>query len=229
MQTNRQDFWESEYKAKDVPSSRTFEPSGVLKKYVEGSRFFKYGNTAVDLGAGNLRNSIYLAENNFEVFAYEWIQAATNLGLQVAGERGLGNKIKVFNQPLTEKLSNEDFSVDLVIDMMVLHCLKKEEREFISSEIQRVLKPGGIYLLFTIAAEGDQFDKLKQENPGEDENSYRFEHNNFTIEEKAFTKEEIAILFSNLNLVDFERIVHQSNAFGGVFERIYYCFTMQKT
>lgn len=227
MKQDNLKFWEQEYQAKDVPSSRTFFPSGVLKDYCDNKDLSNLV-CAIDLGAGNLRNSIFLAEQGLDVTSIEWVKEATNAGLIEAEKRNINRKIHVLNNTLDEPIPAENDSVDLIIDMMVFHLLNVSQRSFISSEITRVLKPGGKYLLFTIGAEGSEYDNLITKSPGDEPGSYTFEHNGFLITEKGFTYDEIVNAFPQMQVLSFEKKISVSNAFGGQYERVYYFFILEK-
>lgn len=226
---NDKNFWEQEYSSsKDVPSSRTQLPSSVLKEYCESQALYG-GGCFVDLGAGNLRNSIYLASLGLHGIAIEWVKEATDQGHTLAAITGLADNIRIYNQSLLEPVPLGTNGADLVIDIMALHLLNEAERKFVSSEVNRVLKPGGRYLLFTIGAEGSEYKKLIAESPGPEPGSYTFEHNGFTIIEKGFTEEEIAQLFSGFRLVgDLQKKTTVSHAFGGEYERVYYFAVLEK-
>ncbi len=115
-------------------------------------------------------------------------------------------------QSAGEKIPLEDESVDVVLDMMTSHYLRKAERESYVKELVRVMKPYGWLFFKTFVLDGDFHAKrLIQEHPdtGEvindgqghivgnipiEKNSYI--HPRIGVFEHVFTEGEIYELFS---------------------------------
>lgn len=217
----RKEYWEKEYSGNnDVPSSRGYRPSTSLRNYIERSDRIKSGN-ALDLGSGNGRNSIFLAQNGFEeVVGIELSSKATDLALAKQKEEG-AKGITFINQSLALPIEYPDNHFDLIIDMMTMHAMAKEARDSMFNEIKRLLKPGGQFLFFSMSTEGSAAQRLIKENPGIEPGSYRFEFKDTMVSEKTFTREELVSALSPLKLVEFNQFKHETKAFGGIFERVY--------
>lgn len=225
----RKKIWQKEYQQrKNLPSSRTDFPSRALKNFLEE---FKPTNksSALDLGSGNGRNSIFLAQVGYsKVIGVEFVESAVTTSREKAKDNGLDTVCKFINQSVGEKLDLEDNSFDLIIDMMVMHSLDKDERDVEISEITRLLKPGGYFVFYTIASESEAAIDLINKNPGNEIGSYKFKVDEDWITEKTFSIEEIRKMFSKLNLVKIEPKEEFTPAFGDVFKRKYYYGVMQK-
>lgn len=221
-QEYRRNLWEKEYgERKELPSTRRSEPSRALVKFLD--RYKDWGkDLAVDVGSGKGRNSFYLVEQGFaRVVGIEWSEAAMQMAVEEQDRRGVHEEVQFINQSLDQKMPVKDGSVDLVIDMMTLHALSKSERENVAAEVTRVLKPGGYLVVYTVAAESPQARVLISENPGPEENSYRFMVGDDWVTEKAFRKDELLEMWQPLELVSYEEELHDTRAFGDTYARVY--------
>lgn len=221
--TYRMQVWTKEYSNRqNLPSTRSMQPSRAVREFLETVNP-KNRNTALDLGSGNGRNAFYLAEQGYKmVVGIEYVDYAVNQAAFRAKEKGLEKKVTFIQDTLGTDIESPDHAFDLILDMMVMHCLTKEERDFIVKEINRVIKPGGYLVFYTIAAESEAARKLIEENPGAEENSYRFQVEDDIVTEKAFTKEELRTMFAPLKEVTLEAREEFTPAFGDVYKRMYY-------
>ena len=112
--------------------------------------------------------------------------------------------------------------------MTVLHSLTKETRGKTVQRIKELLKPNGYFLIFTLLANSPAVIDLVSKIPGSEPNSYRFEYEEDTITEKAFTLEELKEMFNPLKLVEYEEYQTVTRAFKGEYPRIYITCLFQK-
>ncbi len=168
-------FWNREYKAGDHFSLSESEGAD-LKKFM---RFMRREQdhldvttmSFMDVGCGNGRNSVYLArEFGMKGVGFDIAESA----IDTARQLGRGLPIKFYVHNLGEPdLAEPDLSCDLVLDMMVSHCLNKAERQNYRSEILRVLRPGGFMFVKTFLREGDEHAKrMIREHPAGEPGSY---------------------------------------------------------
>jgi SAM-dependent methyltransferase len=126
-------FWE-------VPWDTGITPPEVVE-FVTSSTPRK----ALDLGAGTGTNIIYLAKAGWESVGIEYA-----LGAVVASKKKIyraGVNTKIYFHDLT----NLDFlspDFDLVLDIGCFHSLDPIERQQYWKNVNRLLKPGGIFLLY---------------------------------------------------------------------------------
>jgi len=188
-------FWEKEYKNKKKGIfTLSVEPSEDLEKFTRwlernfGRKFLNPLASVLDIGCGNGRNLVFLAKNfgirgvGFDISS-EAIPHAKNLsaGLPISYE--VKNILKSI--PLVV-----DKSQTIVLDMMVSHYLKEKEREYLISEIHRVLKPDGWFFWKTFLLDEDKHaERLLRENPAGESGTYI--HPIIGLPEHVFTEKEI--------------------------------------
>lgn len=199
-------FWDEEYGNLGTGGhlSLSDNPSEDLEKFtrwLEREHGRKYLNpiiSVLDLGCGNGRNLIYLAQSygmrgvGYDISDKAIVQAK-KLHAQIRG----GMPLKFEARSIAEPLPLSDKSQTIVLDMMVSHFLNKAERQLLLSEIHRVLKPGGWLFMKTFLRDEDiHVERLLRENPAEEEGSYI--HPEIGVAEHAFTEEEIVNDLSEL-------------------------------
>ena len=222
----QKEIWTNEYaKAKNLPSSNTMIPSRTLVEFIETEKLL-YSGKALDIGSGKGRNSIYLAQHGFEVIGVEFVTKAIEEAKIEVEKLNLSNKVSFHEQSIGEKMPFQDESIDLIIDMMVMHSLSKEEREIYISEVQRVLKPHGYFVFHTLAADSPAAQELFKQSPGPEENSYIISQNGAV--EKAFTEEDFNQMFTDLKTFKLNTKTQSTAAFGRVYERTYLHGILQK-
>lgn len=89
----------------------------------------------VDLGAGEGRNSLYLAEQGFDVISIEPSQKGTNKIIQEARRRGLEN-IHIINHDFLNAI-NELSDIDFLVS---LTCLEHMNYSELMQSIQEIKK-----------------------------------------------------------------------------------------
>ncbi len=224
------DLWEKEYEErKDLPSSQTMVPSRALREFWESEEIKNlHMDSALDIGSGLGRNSIYMAaQNGFaHVVGVEIVDSAVDKARETIDELGLQNKITFVNQSVGDSLPFEDQSFDLIVDMMVMHLLDPNERAKYFAEIQRLLKPNGFFVFYTIAADSEAAKALFESSPGPEENSYIIPQSRMI--EKAFTDDELIKAFPELNVIRLNHKTQLTPAFGDVYKREYISGVMKK-
>lgn len=222
----QKDRWEDEYShLKNIPSTSALRSSRMVKKHIESHP--QLGGRALDMGSGNGRNSIYLAKNGYSVDAIELSSNAVDEANNKIRAEGLSDSVKTIQGNVGEKLPYGDDSFDLIIDMMTFHLLSRSEREIYISELQRILKRGGYYLIRTLASDSPAIKKLVNDSPGPEENSYTIPQSGMV--EKAFTEQELLSLFRPLELVESRHIEEVTPAFGSSYNVNYYDVVFRRT
>ena len=184
-------FWNREYKAGDHLSLSENE-GAELKKFMRWMRREQNHIDVstlrfMDVGCGNGRNSVYLArEFGMRGVGFDMAEAA----IDTARQLGKGLPVKFYVHNLSEPvLAEPDNSCDLVLDMMVTHCLNERERANYREEILRVLEPGGFMFVKTFLREGDEHAKrMIREHPAGEVGSYI--HPMIGIYEHTWTEDE---------------------------------------
>ena len=217
--------WITEYAIrKDLPSSRTDKPSRALITFIETHPDFK--GQALDVGCGNGRNLIYLAQNGFSVAGIEIVPEM----VEVANQKLINNLYAkgsvVIDHSAGEKLPYKDQTFDLIIDMMTKHSLNPSEREVYAKEVNRMLNIGGYFVFYTISLSSPAAQVLFKVHPGPEPNSYIIPQSQ--IIEKTFSQDDLSQLFSPLKWEHFEEKIEFTPAFGDMYERTYIYGVMKK-
>jgi SAM-dependent methyltransferase len=168
-------FWDKEYRTGEH-LALSDEPSEDLEKFIrflerlEGRKSLNVTSSAVDLGCGNGRNLILLAQYGMRGYGYDISDEA----IKIAKKNSEGLPLTWEARTIAgdfEKI--KDGSQTIILDMMTSHFLKKVEREKLKSEVYRMLKPGGWYLFKTFLSDEDMHTaRLLRENPADEEGAY---------------------------------------------------------
>lgn len=171
------DFWNKEYKDPEF-FALSDKVSADLEKFVRfaqreyGADIFRSGTTVLDLGCGNGRNSIYMAEH-FRMHAIGYDISEEGIKQAQAASAHLEGRAEFFVRSISDPFPIADGSVDLVMDLMASHFLKEGERQAYLAEVLRVLAPGGLLLFKSFYAEGDvHAKKLIAKHGADEKNAY---------------------------------------------------------
>lgn len=117
------------------------------------------GKTKIlELGAGQGRDTFYLARNGFEVFALDYCEKGIEcIKTRAVNEQSSGS-IMALVHDVRKRLPFEDETFDACFSHM-LYCmpLKTSELRALSLEIKRVLKPGGLNVFTTRHTQDPQY------------------------------------------------------------------------
>ncbi|MBC8174052.1 MAG: class I SAM-dependent methyltransferase [Candidatus Marinimicrobia bacterium] len=120
------------------------EPSDPAQKAAE--LFKKEDKTSIlELGGGQGRDTIFFARNGFIVFVLDYSQEGLETITQKARASGLSHLITTKHHDIRKSLPFDDDSFDACYSHM-LYCmaLTTSELQFLTDEIMRVLRPGGL-------------------------------------------------------------------------------------
>jgi SAM-dependent methyltransferase len=152
--------WDAEYSRRGIPSSFRDEPSGVLTwaldnwKYLTGDARPK---TAVDIGCGTGRNSVYMATTGIEVVAFDSSHAAIHSAQTRAASSNSTLPLTFISHNLVDGIPAKDNQVDFAVDIFVYkHQLLPSIRRAYRNELRRILKSEG-RLLISLAEHKDGY------------------------------------------------------------------------
>lgn len=100
---------------------------------------------AIDFGCGTGTNAITLARNGWHVTGIDFIGKAIKTARRKASRAGLD--INFITGDVTD-ISAVQHDFDLVLDIGCFHTLSLAKREVYLSNLDRLLKPGGSFLLY---------------------------------------------------------------------------------
>jgi tellurite methyltransferase len=197
-------MWKKEYKKENFywgekPSEGVISAVNYAKKGI-----------ALDIGAGEGRNSIYLAKNGFEVVAVEKIKEGAEKIRKVAEKDNL--PIKVENIDIRSfDFSSKEYS--LIISVAALDFLTFSDFQKVAKKIEDSLSFDGMLYLSVFSTEDPFFKKLKKENLEMAENNTFFlpKRNVFR---HFFCKEELEDTFKNLTIIKNESFSFEDRGHG---------------
>ena len=186
------DFWDREYRTSEHLALSTVV-SEDLEKFI---RFLERGwkreflnpfSRVLDLGCGNGRNLIYLAENfGMPGLGIDVSRVAIEAAENATGDLPINYEVA----SISDRLPVEDNSANIVLDMMTSHFLKEAERTKLRAEILRVLKPGGwLFFKSFLADEDIHTRRLLRENPADEKGAYI--HPVLGVYEYAWTEDAV--------------------------------------
>ena len=197
MGNRHRQFWNKEYQTSEHLALST-APSEDLQKF---TRFLERGYKreylnprakVLDLGCGNGRNLVYLAEAfGMPGVGYDVSDIAIAEARKASEELPIEYEIR----SIAESLPLPDESVTLVLDMMTSHFLKNKEREALLDEVVRVLRHGGWLFFKSFLAEEDlNVKQLLRDHPADEEGAYI--HPRMGVYEYVWTEDAVHDFFS---------------------------------
>ncbi len=194
-------FWDAEYTEAEhlALSIRQSEDLEQFTRWMEreyGRAFLNVTTSVLDLGCGNGRNLIWLAEN-YGIRGIGYDISTQAVASAVLRTKTLGLPLTYEERSIADTLPLPPASQSIVLDMMSSHVLTEVERKVLIQEIYRVLKPGGFLFYKTFLLEEDTHAKrMIAENPAPEANSYI--HPTIGVMEHVSTQEEIEALYGEL-------------------------------
>ncbi|MGH9123336.1 MAG: SAM-dependent methyltransferase [Acidimicrobiales bacterium] len=131
--------WNERYRA--VPLLWDIDPGPFLGEQLDGVT----PGVALDLGAGEGRNSIWLALHGWRVTAVDFASVALERGAALAEAAGVGDSIRWVEEDLTAYCPEPGQALELVL-CMFLHLLADERRALLRRTAS-ALRPGGSMLV----------------------------------------------------------------------------------
>ncbi len=154
------------------------EPSQFTKNLLK----YISAGYVLDIGAGEGKNSIFLAENGFNVTAIDISRIAIEKISKLAEEKSLNIETEVADI----KDFNFSHNYDVIIANLIFHHLSKDETLMIIKNIKSHTRSGGLNLINAITKEGDFY----KDNPTTD---------------KFFSSQgEIKSIYSDWEILEFQ-------------------------
>lgn len=203
-------MWEKEYKKERFYWG--LKPESGLKEV------FKYApmGVALDIGAGEGRNSIFLAKNGFKIEAIDNNKEGLKKCKKLAQRYNLPLKIKVGDIRKFKFLQNK---YSLIVAIASLDFLKFSEIEKIVSQIKKSLKKEGVLYLVVFSIKDPAFRKCKRNLKELEKNTFYL--SKFKMSRHFFEKKELLSLLRNLRIIKLqEEKIKESHKEKGHFHQI---------
>jgi cyclopropane fatty-acyl-phospholipid synthase-like methyltransferase len=104
---------------------------------------------ALDLGCGTGTNVITLAQNGWQAYGIDFVPKAIRRAKAKAQQAGVEAAFKVGD---VSAPGNFDGPFDLVLDIGCYHVLTDRQRGAYRKNLEKLLAPGGTYMLYTFTS-----------------------------------------------------------------------------
>ncbi len=178
-----------------------FEPHSDIERFVTLVRNSE-GSRILDLGCGTGRHTIFLARLGFNVYGFDASPKALSMTQEFLNNEGL--EVTLCEHLMETPFPYDDNFFDAVISIQVIHHnLMKDIRRTIS-EIERVLKPGGIiFVTFPVLHPGPVSEEDDWQLVEVEEGTYIPQKGwESGIPHHYFTLEEIPVEFQSFEIHD---------------------------
>ena len=188
----QQDHWAATFEAN--PDMYGTDPSAP--GFVAAEAFAAAGhNSVLELGAGQGRDTLYLARQGLHVTALDIAPGAVETISAKALAAGLADLVSVARHDMREPLPLADASIDASYShMLFCMALSTGELERLAGELRRVLRPGGL-VLYTARTTADA-----HYGAGTPRGDDMYEHGGFIVH--SFDRALIDRLAAGFELVD---------------------------
>jgi SAM-dependent methyltransferase len=178
---------------KDIHKSR-YVYSDVVSAYYSYARDAK---SVLEIGCGTGNNLYFFAENGCDTYGIDFNEHAVEFAKNLLKEKGLEADVRVGD---VMDLPFEENKFDLILDRACLQHNRPEEVRKIMGEVERVLKPGGLFMLVNFRSSEDSAAKGLENDTTFDS----YDYVNFA------TEEEIKEYLQNFEFEYFEhRVSHK--------------------
>lgn len=181
-----------------------------VKKLKEVIKYTSKGE-ALDIGAGNGRNSFFLAKNGFKVTAIDISPDKISSIKETSKKLGLEINAKSID---VRKFDFPRCHYSLILAISVLDFLKRKEIEKVINEVKKSLTKDGVVYVSVFSIRDNFMRELKKRGFKEvEKNTFYLPKPN--IFRHFFTKEEIKELFRGLKTIELkeERFLDKTHGF----------------
>jgi len=206
MKTAKQ-AWEQEYAnrrlmtgVKPAKSFLNWVKQVIKQRNLRGSAFPLAGLQVLDLGSGEGKNALYLAELGASVTGIEIAVNAVQTTRQRIEQADLGDggssvgSVRIIQGSIGAPYSLPSDTFDLIIDITSSNSLTDSQRDVYLRESARVLRPGGQMFVRALCKDGDTNAKqLLKLHPGVEPDTYL--QPDWGLVERVFTEVDIRVLY----------------------------------
>jgi len=155
--------WESNIYAKNLHINKY--PYGELisiffnsLKFLNTNSINRQNTKVLELGCGAGNNLWFFAEQGFDTYGIDGSKSACTIAREVCNSKNLKVTIQ---QAYFDKLPFENESIDIIVDRESTYCGKFEDIKKWWTEVNRVLKKGGIVISFKFSDDNPDLLEIK--------------------------------------------------------------------
>lgn len=141
-QPTRFERMQQRYRNLDIPWDHELPPPEVMTV----AERLAVGRV-LDLGCGTARVSVYLAARGWQADAVDFVPEAIAMAQERVQAADLGERVQLHVGSVVDMHFLSD-SYDLAIDVGCLHGLEAADQRGYARELARLIRPGGLYLLY---------------------------------------------------------------------------------
>jgi SAM-dependent methyltransferase len=221
--------WEKEYRNSKLLTKEDKPQSDVVRalKYLKKEEKINFdGLNTIDLGCGTGRNSNYLAELGCNVTGLEISDTALKIARENLTKRGL--RIEYLKHDIGSALPFPNENFNIALDIVSSNSLNEKEREIFLSEVSRILKSDGYFIVRALCKDGDKNAQnlLKMSPTGEKDTYYMKELN---LRERVFSREDFVEMYSKyFKILKLDKKTSYPICSGRLYKRNYWIAILKK-
>ncbi len=232
------DAWENEYASKNLMTG--VKPAKSLLSWIKhvikirdlrGLEFPLEGLRVLDLGSGEGKNALYLAELGAHVCGIEIASNAVttaNDRFAEAKASDINGSVEFVLGSIGEPYKYQNKSFDLVVDVTSSNSLSETERSIYLSESARVLKPDGQMFVRALCKDGDKNAKyLLKHHPGPEYDTYI--QPDWGLVERVFSESNLRETYEELfSVKEFSKETHYTTIRDTKYKRNFWVAYLEK-
>ena len=225
---DQQQIWDKEHQKPIVLQQMDSRDasSGVMKFYEFLANRGLLSGKGIELGCGKGRNTIWLAEQGYEMWGFDFSPAA----IKEAENRAavISGRTHFLMQDAAEAWNFEDDAFNFGIDCFATTDIESlEGRQKAVQEMYRVLKPGGYLLAYLLSTEDEFHRQMIEKSPASERNAFHHGTGKF---EKVFDEQDIKDLYGNsgFKTVAHERVPKVATFYGKTYPCLHHWLVLQK-
>ena len=223
-------LWNAEYNKKGIPSSFKEEPSGPVVEFLRllSGKNIKTGK-ALDIGCGMGRNSIFLAQQGFEVCSMDFVPESIRTLAHKINLFGLASRVIPICHDIAMPWPFKDETFDIATDTFCYthDQANLETRSNYKNELRRVLKVGGFYLLTLPGVDDGYYGPLLASSPNPKERVIIDPENDIPM--VLYTREDVERNFNNhFSLIYYSNKKKDGLMHGKIYPRSTHIFVFAK-